>query len=806
MEGDAGEIPTICLLGGTGTGKSSTGNSIFKRSDVFETSDDTASMTCQPTIKALKWRWDGELVRCVDLPGLADTQGRDHQHIEAMAEALKTEVKYVHVFLVIINSEVPRFDWQLQEMLIKFKDVFGEEFLRNVMLGFTKWEFKRFARKKREKTGQTEAVKAKKYNEVLRSILKHEFDCPCVFLNNNLNALSEEDLEAEYGAEVPEMQKAFEAELQKVHSFMRSREPFMCRNIEAMLAEREEMKKWVRSMMPRAVNIDAERLGRNLILADTDFIRGWLRWRRPPGPPRTVWAVVRRQQLQVFSDDTEAELVGPEEIELLNCICGKAGWHLLSKRCFLIYKAVQGPSSSFAMEMGARTAEKYEFGVDSERERRKWMFLVQEATRISESWSRILASYESLHSARSLDEYVQAIRKVASETMVVPMEWVRLCKRKRQGAADAAQPDKHAERRQWEADLAQAQKDLTRDCVLLDSRMLQCPSVDDLAADVVLRLLKGTKGMRCAEEYADEKALLLARDVVVFCSRSTTSGDIFEAVQELFSQEDLVHTVVDQRDTAPVCVRILRPDGPERVLQQDFLRTLDSSTGLPQFQSDPSAAALDIEQVRNMSVEEEQRLQATRVAQDSWVPDWETLQCMKCGIPFGTWVWRHHCRHCGALICSSCSQHSLELVAAEREEGGVPGRREIGRVCFSCYQKAVIEDLSARRSVASVGSSDTTQDSKGEAEGETPTDALQAESEQGEASMGSFTSSFADEGNDWPVISIEMTSTYRVCNMELKELFLVHCRHVRQVRWSGVSDAGRVVISIGEKEDSSLKS
>mmetsp|Transcript_25442 Transcript_25442/g.72946 ORF Transcript_25442/g.72946 Transcript_25442/m.72946 type:complete len:804 (-) Transcript_25442:36-2447(-) len=803
MDRDVGTIPTICLLGSTGTGKSSTGNSIFKRCDVFDTSDDTASMTCHPKIKELPWRGSGEPVRCVDLPGLADTEGRDAEHIEAMAEALKSEVRYVHAFLVIMNSQAPRFDSQLKDMLKKFRDVFGEDFLRNVMIGFTRWQFKRSARKQREKKGQTEDKKAASFNADLRGLLGHSFDCPCVFLDNNLTSLSEEDLEEDYKSEVPEVQAAFEAELQKVHSFMRSRVPFECRNIEAALAEKESMKKWVGAMLSRAANLDPERLGRQVIMADNDFIRGWLRLRRPPGPPRSVWAVVRRQQLQLFADDSEAELVGPQEIELLHCICGKAGWHLLSGRCFLIYKPIQDSLSvqtrELAAELRVRTAEKYEFGVDAERDRRKWMCLVQEATRISESWSRILAFYDSLHTARSLEEYVQAIKKVANETMVIPMEWVRICKRKREGkaAAEAGPLEPEAQRRQWEQDLAQAQKDLTRDCITLESRTLTRPNVDELAADVILRLLKWVSESRCGEESADEKALLLARDVVVHCSRSTTNGDIFDAVQELFKQEDLVHTPVDQSSTEPVRVRVLRPDGSERVLQQDFLRALDASTGLPQFQSDPSAVALDIEQVRNMSVEDEQRLQVTHAHQDSWVPDWEMLQCMKCGVQFGTLVRRHHCRHCGALVCSSCSQHSVELVAPGGESG--VSRPQMGRVCFTCYQKAVIDDLNARRPVSNVGSVDSVSGA-GEVEAETPSDALDTECEpQGEISTGSFCSSIAEEDSNWPVINIEMASKYRVCSMELQELFLLHCTHVRQVRWSGVSDAGRVVISIEEK-------
>jgi len=95
-----------------------------------------------------------------------------------------------------------------------------------------------------------------------------------------------------------------------------------------------------------------------------------------------------------------------------------------------------------------------------------------------------------------------------------------------------------------------------------------------------------------------------------------------------------------------------------------------------------------------MRQEAEQQLQGTYA--DSWVPDWEMLQCMKCGVQFNrAWVWRHHCRVCGALVCSSCSQHTIELLESEGDRAA--SRSNTGRACFTCYQKAVIEDLNRRR-------------------------------------------------------------------------------------------------------------
>jgi len=506
--------------------------------------------------------------------------------------------------------------------------------------------------------------------------------------------------------------------------------------------------------------------------------------------------VLRRQQLQFFVDESEAEAAGPEEVELLGCICGKDRWRPLSGYGFLVYKPVRDATNAvFATEFRARTEEKYEFGVDTEREQRRWMFLMQEATQISESWSRILSFYERLHSATSVNEYVQSIKRVASDTMVIPLEWVRQRRRRREGGTGRAASDSG-----YAADLAQANKDLLRDCVNLDGRILQLPRVDDphlaaaddIATEVLLRILKWARQARPEDELLETKAMMIARDVALRCSRTDGNGDTLEAVEELFKQEDLVHTLVDQQGAEPICVRVLRPDGAESVLQQDFLRATDC--GLPQFESDPSATNLGIEKVRSMCMEADQRLQVTNAGQDTWVPDWEMIQCMRCGVQFRTWVRRHHCRKCGALICASCSQHSVELVTPGVEDN--TSKKPMGRVCFLCYQRAVIDDLSARKGAGAtqpeeveIENAETTDESAPTAPAETRTDM-----------PSSHSLSLLDEGAEWPVVNIEMTSRYRLTNMDLEELFLLNCRYVRQVRWSGVADAGRIMISIEQRQ------
>jgi zinc finger FYVE domain-containing protein 26 len=41
----------------------------------------------------------------------------------------------------------------------------------------------------------------------------------------------------------------------------------------------------------------------------------------------------------------------------------------------------------------------------------------------------------------------------------------------------------------------------------------------------------------------------------------------------------------------------------------------------------------------------------------TWVLDMDTTKCMAClETIFSTLVRRHHCRHCGRVVCGSCSK------------------------------------------------------------------------------------------------------------------------------------------------------
>lgn len=60
-----------------------------------------------------------------------------------------------------------------------------------------------------------------------------------------------------------------------------------------------------------------------------------------------------------------------------------------------------------------------------------------------------------------------------------------------------------------------------------------------------------------------------------------------------------------------------------------------------------------------------------------WVPDLEAKSCYKCGTTFDWARRRHHCRHCGKIMCSKCSA-GLLLLPIEF------GASDPQRVCLPC--------------------------------------------------------------------------------------------------------------------------
>ncbi|KAF0718922.1 Aste57867_1383 [Aphanomyces stellatus] len=68
---------------------------------------------------------------------------------------------------------------------------------------------------------------------------------------------------------------------------------------------------------------------------------------------------------------------------------------------------------------------------------------------------------------------------------------------------------------------------------------------------------------------------------------------------------------------------------------------------------------------------------AMMIAGAPWVPDEASDECMVCHVAFSAFRRKHHCRSCGALVCSSCSKGRIRIDGEEHKS----------RVCDICQRR-----------------------------------------------------------------------------------------------------------------------
>lgn len=151
-------LPAVVVVGSTGSGKSQFLNFLAQKNlfmpipDADRKVDDETYLkhaqldcTCfeKKTQKFIRSPFllflSAEQVLLVDTPGLSDTGDRDSKHLCDMVRKIKTLLD-VRIFAFVLNSNAPRFDRNVQEILKVYQNALGPEFWDHIVLVFSRYE------------------------------------------------------------------------------------------------------------------------------------------------------------------------------------------------------------------------------------------------------------------------------------------------------------------------------------------------------------------------------------------------------------------------------------------------------------------------------------------------------------------------------------------------------------------------------------------------------------------------------------------------------------------------------------------
>lgn len=104
-------------------------------------------------------------------------------------------------------------------------------------------------------------------------------------------------------------------------------------------------------------------------------------------------------------------------------------------------------------------------------------------------------------------------------------------------------------------------------------------------------------------------------------------------------------------------------DDLQRVTHSDISTPLSAprSNGTQQALSNLSRSAATISISSKRPIPSRHRSSQQSVILPQWQPDQDVTACPVCGTQFGFWYRKHHCRKCGKVVCSNCSQHRITI-------------------------------------------------------------------------------------------------------------------------------------------------
>ena len=213
-----------------------------------------------------------EMVTIVDTPGFGGFGGdqqnfsslkKEHAFIDGIADKLKNDIQYVNAFVIAFRHDVDnRMTREIADMILVFKNMFGEEFWNHVIVEITRWGHDQKSIEDRDEQNKSETKQAQDWNKIFMSEpFNSPHELPFVFIDSHYNTQIETNSDGiivTTAQHVQEDTEAFNNNTEVLFNFLQNSTKFNLTGISAVKTELGRMLEEIQELKRNRTELERE--------------------------------------------------------------------------------------------------------------------------------------------------------------------------------------------------------------------------------------------------------------------------------------------------------------------------------------------------------------------------------------------------------------------------------------------------------------------------------------------------------------------------------------------------------------------